>query len=58
MFGAGFVVAFLGSIAILLVGLWLALSRGGTEIGTLGWIFVAFGAVFVAVNVVALRRMR
>ena len=38
--------AILGSLVLAIVGLWLALSRGGTEMAMVGWMFLA-GSLYV-----------
>jgi hypothetical protein len=40
--------AILGSLVLAIVGLWIALSRGGTDMAMVGWMFLAFGLVFLA----------
>jgi hypothetical protein len=48
--------AILGSLVLAVVGLWLGVSQGGTEMAMVGWMFLAFGLVFLAGSLYLRRR--
>jgi hypothetical protein len=52
--GAGVV----GSLIVMGLGIWMAITRTGTDMATFGWLLVLVGAVGVVANLVVGTRMR
>jgi hypothetical protein len=52
--GAGVV----GSLIVMGLGIWMAITRTGTDLATFGWLLVLVGAVGLVANLVVGMRMR
>jgi hypothetical protein len=50
--------ALIASALLMVLGVYYGVTRGGTDAGTLGWVFAFVGAVGVVVNLLVRARMR
>lgn len=57
-FLSGFTMALGGSVLLLVVGLFIALSDPSSDLAGLGWFFVVLGVIFLAANLALRGRMR
>ncbi|WP_214370561.1 hypothetical protein [Pseudonocardia sp. H11422] len=46
-----FGMAIVGSLVLAVVGLYLGLTEGGTEMGSVGWAFFVLGSIFLIGNI-------
>jgi hypothetical protein len=53
-----FAAAVLGSVIVSAIGLYLGLTKAGTDAAAFGWVVAAVGAVSLATNLVLWTRVR